>query len=103
MRRVNEPRRNFAKRRQHKCTLRQPRMRNLEPWFAYRQSIHQQNVKVERPRAIHKARRPVPAKLKLDLEQRVEQRTRRQIGFQFDYGIHKSWLLGKTNRLGRIE
>lgn len=87
----------------HKCALRQPRMRNFEIVLAQNQIAEQENVQVERARAIPEPRRAVAAKLALQVEQGMQQLARSKIGLKPHNGIEKSRLIGKAYRSGGIK
>jgi hypothetical protein len=87
-------------RRQHKRPLRHPGMRNRKTVLAQYQVTIKKNVQVQRARAVLNAGRAVAAKRTLHLQQRLEQRARREIGFERDRRIQKARLLGNPHRPG---
>lgn len=96
--RITQPRRNLMKRHEHKCALRQPWMRNLEIVLAQNQIAEQENVEVERARAIPEPSRAVPSEVALQIEQSTQQLARSKMGLKPHNGVEKSRLIGKAHR-----
>ena len=88
------------KRHKHKRTLSQPRMRHHQVVFAQNKIPEEQNIQVQRSRPVLHSCRAVAPKLKLDVQQRLDQIARSQICFNAHNRIQKPRLFGKSHRLG---
>lgn len=75
-------------------------MRNHQPWLAGRAVVEEQNVQIERARAVDDAGRPVASELQLNGQQAKQQSFRLKFRLQRNHGIHKTGLLGESHRLG---
>ena len=95
--------RNLRQRDERKGALGEPRVWNFEPRLAHGHAVHEQDIQIERARAIGDGGRAVAAELALQAEQRLEQRARGEIGFERDGGIEKARLGGETDRRGGVE
>lgn len=93
----------FHERDDDEVALVHARMRNFEPGFADPFVPVYQNIQIQRARSVPNARRPIPAKFLLNLQQTFEQLSRLQIRLQCDHRIEKPWLVGESYRLGGIE
>jgi len=67
------------------------------------QISQKQNIQIERPRPIRKARRTVTSEFLLDRQQLMQQRSRRVCSLQRNYSISKPWLVCIADRFREIE
>lgn len=88
---------------QNKTALCQPWMRNFKARSAHHKIVEEQNIQVERARAVHNSCGAVAAKVLLDVEHLFKQRLRAQLRFEPNHGIHKSGLARESNRLGQVK
>ena len=82
-------------------------MRNHQPAFPVSLADYavavEQNVQIERTRAVGEACRAVASELLLDGQQAAQQSLRLKFRLQRNNGIYKSRLIGESDRLGGVE
>lgn len=94
---------NLMERNQYKSPLIQPGMRKLEPSLSGLDIVYEQDIQIQRPRAIGNRFRTVPAEFLFDRQQLIEQRARLERRIQCHHRIHKPGLRGISNRLSGIK
>lgn len=76
---------------------------DFETGFADRRVVEEENVEVERARAVFKALCAIAAKRFFNQQQRAQQLKGRQLGFKPGGGVYKAGLVGIPHRRGGVE
>jgi len=90
-------------RNQDESALRQPRVRNLKTRLADLHVPEEQNIQIERARAVGDGAGPVSSKLLFDGQQAFQQLLGLKLCFQGDHRVDKARLRGKSDRFGGVE
>jgi hypothetical protein len=92
-----------VERNEHKSSLGETGVGDVEIGFVKNQGTKQQDIQVEGAGPIGNAGRAVAAELALDAEESSEEGRRRKVRFEGDGGVDESWLSGKSDGRGGIE
>ena len=101
--RVDDACSNLIKGDQDKDAVSEARVRNGEISLTDADIIHEQDIQVERARAVGDVHAPIAAELVLDFTQCIEQLMRGQSGFKSDDCIEKAGLGGIAHRRRRVQ
>jgi len=95
--------RDLRERDENECTFGKTGMRDFEVGLGDDLIAEEQDVEVERARAVWKTGCAVAAELALDSEQAFEQGARGEFGFERDHGVDKVRLVGEADGRGGVE
>lgn len=78
-------------------------MGNFKPRLLDLPFAKNENIEVERPWPVGNGRRAVAPEGPLDVQERIQQRARVEVGIQGGHRVEKAWLIGIPDRLGGIK